>query len=405
MVNKANEIILYGAVAKNPDPPQALPRYILRLKRQIFELRDYFVLRAGKTSTLDYRNFDNPAAANIGDIAIAYAIRLLLRQHLADGVIECVNWGDNLYLASERATSTAPGPLFLFGGSGYIALAKDNALPSRLRADMDFLVNRRLRSIMLGIGVNCPGRDHLTPMAQELLPADESLLRVLLENTNGISVRDLFSQQLLQRYTSQTVHLTGDPALFTHPLSPDDDSRSKRTAGRLRIGINFSFHGPNSNSIIRKNLSAYISLLKEIQKRTDCELYYFVHYDAEMLLPRIFRRAGVSMKVVNASPDVLCEIYADLDAHIGSMLHSCILAFSAGTPAIALAYDTKHSGLFELMEMPEFCLSAIHFDSDLVLARLQSILDNPWPVRETIRRRRMDLEQRTHDFLARYLDE
>ncbi|MDO9448983.1 MAG: polysaccharide pyruvyl transferase family protein, partial [Rugosibacter sp.] len=96
---------------------------------------------------------------------------------------------------------------------------------------------------------------------------------------------------------------------------------------------------------------------------------------------------------------LLTREYAKLDLHIGGMLHSCILATSAGTPCLALAYDIKHQGFFDLMGLPENCLSAANFNPDALYARAMDLLANPAPVRSQIVVRRDQLEMETHAFL------
>jgi len=99
----------------------------------------------------------------------------------------------------------------------------------------------------------------------------------------------------------------------------------------------------------------------------------------------------------------LARGYAKLDLHIGGMLHSCILATSAGTPCIALAYDIKHQGFFDLIGLSEHCLSAFHFDPDQLYARALALLADPAPVRAQITARRDALQAATLDFLRHTL--
>jgi polysaccharide pyruvyl transferase WcaK-like protein len=85
------------------------------------------------------------------------------------------------------------------------------------------------------------------------------------------------------------------------------------------------------------------------------------------------------------------------------MLHSCILATSAGTPCLALAYDIKHQGFFDLMGLPQNCLSAADFDPEALFTRALDLLANPSPVRNHIAARRKVLETETRNFLAQQL--
>jgi hypothetical protein len=147
--------------------------------------------------------------------------------------------------------------------------------------------------------------------------------------------------------------------------------------------------------------------LLRLQKETGAKFQYFVHYATENILPKLLAQRGVHIKKVpegthragaGDTATLVCE-YAKLDLHIGGMLHSCILATSAGTPCIALAYDIKHQGFFDLMGLPENCLSAANFNPDVLYARAMTLLSNPAPVRGHIATRRDQLQMETHAFL------
>ena len=109
------------------------------------------------------------------------------------------------------------------------------------------------------------------------------------------------------------------------------------------------------------------------------------------------------MKVCAGDTVALAAEYGNLDLHIGGMLHSCILATSAGTPCLGLAYDIKHQGFFDLMGLSEHCLSAFHFDPDQLYVRALALLADPAPVRAQISARRDTLQAATLDFLRHTL--
>lgn len=52
----------------------------------------------------------------------------------------------------------------------------------------------------------------------------------------------------------------------------------------------------------------------------------------------------------------LMELFKECDVLIGTRLHSCILAMTAGTPAIAIYYEHKSKGIYKKLELNRFSL-------------------------------------------------
>ena len=105
------------------------------------------------------------------------------------------------------------------------------------------------------------------------------------------------------------------------------------------------------------------------------------------------------MEVIQGSPEALTRGYAGLDLHIGGMLHSCILAHSVDTPAIALAYDIKHRGFLELFGLERNCIPAADLTASALIERVRGILADPVPYQEAISTTRANFERITHDFI------
>lgn len=59
---------------------------------------------------------------------------------------------------------------------------------------------------------------------------------------------------------------------------------------------------------------------------------------------------------------------------VGTRLHSCILAMAQGTPAIALGYQPKSHGTYELLKLPELCFDVETFDVAQVAHRALEIV-------------------------------
>lgn len=399
--------ILYGAEAK---PRQTLPlaerlRYAAR--RKFHSYLDAARFRQGDLSRLDFRNYEGWDAINLGDVAISQATAALIKRALPEIGINPLNWGGLNRRPVKKGHRLKP--LLIFNGSGYFFLDSKGRLSPRIKDDLDYLIQQGLPVFFFGVGLNQPGQKDLTP-PDRFHPEDAETVARLLDYAQAVSVRDAATQAILAPLTSKPIYLTSDPALhFHHAMGIEAPENAARTLNNPAntppvIGVNFSFHGLNSTSLLKKNLEAYCSVLLKLQKDTGAEFRYFVHYKTEEVLPRLLAQRGIQVKKVCAGDTLtLARGYSELDLHIGGMLHSCILATSAGTPCIALAYDIKHQGFFDLMDMPENCLSAANFNPDILYARAMDLLANPAPMRARIAVRRKELETETLGFLRSQL--
>lgn len=387
--------ILYGALAKPPSRLGVAERLKRELKHALHLRRDFRGLKTGQLATLDYRNYGRHQSTNIGDQAISDVIALTLATLRPELSLTPVNWGD--YPALRQSLSASPGnDWLLVAGGGYVFLQTDGQLSDRLRRDLELCDKHQLKLALVGIGIN-----QQTDTTNNVLISerDASTLRDLLQRSSVISVRDAFTQQVLQGYTDKDVLLAGDPALHLASklaISTSDAPRDRTP----RIGLNLPFHGPTSTALLRQNLQAYGAALHKLQAQTNCRYFYFQHYDTEAVIPSFLRQLGVTVtRVPNDIPTML-QAYADLDLHIGGMLHSCIFAHSVDTPCIGLAYDVKHHGFFDLFGLTEHCMSAFHFNPDVLLRTVRQILDDQTELRTKIRRTRQDLQTVSDRFFA-----
>lgn len=412
--------ILYGAEARPRPPLSVVEQLRTAARRKLHAYRDVAHFRHGDLSHLDYRNYDGQDIINLGDVAIYQSTAALIQRALPEADILPMNWGElgQYSFKNEDRHKT----MLIFNGSGYFHVAADGRLAERIKDDLDTLRHHAIPAFFFGVGLNRPGQTDLDAPVS-LHPDDAALVTQLLDYAQATSVRDMATQSALAALTSKPVHLIGDPALhFVHAMGMQTASKAAAGLSTLStntptantppvIGVNFSFHGKNSNALLQKNLESYCAVLLRLQKETGAEFRYFVHYATENILPRLLAQRGVNIKNVPegtrragaGDTATLAREYAKLDLHIGGMLHSCILATSAGTPCIALAYDIKHQGFFDLMGLSENCLSAADFNPEALYSRAMDLLANPAPVRAHIAARRDQLESETLNFLSNQL--
>jgi polysaccharide pyruvyl transferase WcaK-like protein len=385
------EILAYGAAAQYDPPPSWWSRLRAELRIAYHAADDRIRWKLGDVSSLDYRNYQQASTINRGDQAIVDAVLAKLGERQGNLAFRRTNWQD----LGEVPPSSS---MVAICGGGYLFIDKKAQLAKRLVDDLDVFRSVTTPVVMFGVGVN-----QLLQSASCETPhmdaAAAKLLSALLERVDLISVRDWTTQHILQELTDKTVHMVADPALFLAP--PRAAARPQRDG--LRIGINFPFHGPTSTQHLRHNLARYVALLQRLRQAFECSFVYMVHFDTEKLVAQLLKDSGLPISVVEGSPAELVAAYGELDLHLGGMLHSCILSTSAGTPCIGLAYDVKHPSFFEVMELPNHCISAVDVDIEQIFDAVRVALDTLLPLREKILARRLVLERTFDDFVDQAL--
>jgi polysaccharide pyruvyl transferase WcaK-like protein len=309
--------------------------------------------RVGGTPALHFSTWQDADRCNRGDAAIRLASLDLLRQAFGpDTPLEAVGWDELAGLDPDAVSARAR--LFVLGGGGYVAIGPGGRLAPRLVRDLAWLRRLRCPVASFAPGVNralgeCDG--------EALDAAGRATLAELLGLLALSSARDAHSCRVLDLAAPGRPRLLADPALFlaaparpaAPPATPND--------GCLTVGLNLAFHDADVSRLLPARLRLVAAVARDLARQRPCRFVYFVHDQPERLIPRLLRQEGVAVRVVDAPPAQMLAEYQRLDLHVCQMLHSSILAFAAGVPAIALAYDVKNAGLFEMLGLAEFCLS------------------------------------------------
>ncbi|MEY4377200.1 MAG: hypothetical protein RJB26_1750 [Pseudomonadota bacterium] len=342
-------LVAYGAAAERP----TLPGITWRLRE--WARREYYARlalaqtrRHGHLPPLVYHDHSCDWFVNHGDVAIADT----LVNHVVprgEVPVERRNWrpGGSKGWLNEIST---PATIMVCGG-GYVFLDAAGKLSPRLASDLAEFRRAGAAFGLVGVGVN-----QLTETAHrrnlEPDPVDLDTLRGLFGEAAFASVRDVATQEYLRRATGLDIPLSGDPALFM--LDPDRQTAQRPShGGRLQVGLSLPFHGAVVDRHLNRCLPAIVAALRELQQRLNCDYHYFAHFDSERVLPRLLGQFGLRFTVHGGSVPALLQGYGQLDAHIGGMLHSCILATNHNVPLVGLAYDAKHAGLFNVLGLPE----------------------------------------------------
>jgi polysaccharide pyruvyl transferase WcaK-like protein len=385
-------VVIYGAATALP------PGFDLGTRRtpgrQLRLLRDLYMAKMGSARFLRYESYVSDRSVNMGDLAIADAVHGFVNELLGSQIrVTRVDWGQPL----------PDGHIdwLLVSGSGYLSLDERGQLPDRVIKDTETWQIRKIPYVFVGVGIN----QLLSSAGKELTIALESkqVLQRVLDRSCGVSVRDSATQQALVPLTHHPVALIGDPALHWAQMFTGQIEPLPRPSQKPQLGINFPMHGRDSARRLREQFPTYVSFLRQLQRRLDCDFQFISHFECSTVLPQLFSMQGLPMKVAYGPPPVLAQTYQLLDMHLGGKLHSCILASSFGVPNVGLAYDRKHFGFFELMGGAEHCLAAEPLPTEELMELLPAVLEDRQSIRERLLTRQESLKKLTMRFLAEAL--
>ena len=107
---------------------------------------------------------------------------------------------------------------------------------------------------------------------------------------------------------------------------------------------------------------------------------------AEHIIKMLPKKVGTNViyHTKDYLPQELCWLYGQMDAFIGTRLHSTIFAMSAGTPSLGLVYHgTKTQGIFENIGVPELVVKEpISYDE--LKDRFEYLWNNREKLKKTI---------------------
>ena len=318
-------------------------------------------------------NYNRVIYSNRGDIAIKLAIKELLLHSLNGYAVEFIEseWGHLDALTLESINQRAA--LFVIAGGGYWVFSQSRTLSPSFMADSPYLEQMRCPVVVLGSGVNfnLPSADAVLDscIGQEL---KDALLR-FDQQVSLFAVRGKSSLEFLRAVGLQKPQLLCDPAIFKQ-FERMPAHTTKDNAGSLAIGINFAFHGSFVEQLFKKNIAMYIAFLKVIAEKFSPRFYYFIHSDEEFLVAKILQSSGLKIEVVDVPANDLTGAYTQIDVLVCQMMHSNILSFAAGVPALNIAYDSKNFGFNELIGMQHYCVSACTVTLDQLVEKMTELI-------------------------------
>ncbi|MEK6734458.1 MAG: polysaccharide pyruvyl transferase family protein, partial [Pseudomonadota bacterium] len=222
---------------------------------------------------------------------------------------------------------------------------------------------------------------HVIIYAQSIGPLNKLFYRKIsshiFNKIDLIMLRDEQSQKILKSIgvTNKNIYVTADAAfaipLFEHKLM--QELRSENIAwgdgNNLKISISArKWDYYTSLNGHRKYIDSLAALADWLVEQRNAHIFFIstctsfgkYHHDDRLIAydivkqMRYYRRDKVKILFGEYLPQELSNIYKVMDLHIGTRMHSNILALLAGVPVVAIQYEFKTNELMKFIGLDKY---------------------------------------------------
>ena len=257
--------------------------------------------------------------------------------------------------------------------------------------------------------------------------------RLALKALDPISVRDPLALEVLQPLTRKTISVVPDPAFTLRAASADSARRLLEDSGvppgkrLVGVAVRRWFH-TDSNLIPhkyatrlglhrhrgRQMMTSFVDCTAKVLSRmvqdANAHIVFLPTYNVDHENDAAVCRA-VAEKLPQAShtmlqlddPALYKSLTGLLDVVLCGRMHPAILAASAGTPVVGMAYNQKFFGMFSLLGQRDRCLCMKEFVLQEQTERLTAILSETLADPDRFRPVTAGLERELHAFIARFV--
>lgn len=199
--------------------------------------------------------------------------------------------------------------------------------------------------------------------------ANTALVKWALSRANKVLARDVPSLDLCRDELGiENVELTADEAFLLEPIEQNPPPPGRSSAPLVGVTIlEWAFPNTSSPAKAREN---YVATMAEFVRQmradydADVRIIPFVLGEGrtqggdERITKELHARVGdPAVKMCRMTdPRHIKHMMKDLDAFVGSRMHSNILALGAGTPVMAIAYQPKTTGIMNMAGMSDYVL-------------------------------------------------
>lgn len=297
---------------------------------------------------------------NKGDVSIVLSVQDLLKDNFGKLKIIDLPIETLKYLDKEKIKKINSSDLLIIGGGGifyhYFTPFNKKVIEAI-----------KIPIIIFGVG-------YIREVGARRLK-DKEIKSIIQLNKKAslIGVRDYYTKNFLIKHglPKNKIYLIGDPAILLKEKKP----KNLKLSSRVKIGLNLNYSGWLGFGQWRQDiLKAYRETAEYFIKNHKAQIYYLVHHPDEA---NIYPELKIpNLKIINLEPAEQKYFYSQLDLVIGMMLHSCVMAFGAGTPEINVAYDIRNKSFAKFISCPELVISLPDLKSGKLLKTAKKVFKN-----------------------------
>ena len=221
---------------------------------------------------------------------------------------------------------------------------------------------------------------------------DRQVTMSLLRDVDHVLVREQVSERLLQAHDVKCT-LTPDIAFLGNYVgTPSVRARAMAESfgqARQNVGVtvlNWSWSADSradSEAAIQHYLMKIASAVETLPDDTNVWVFPQVtagHGDSDLPVSKRLEDLGSKrVRVLDARLPAsdLTWLYGQMDAFVGSRMHSCIFAITQGVPTIGLAYQPKTLGTYSLLGLSKLAVDIETFSEHWLADQLKDILSRP----------------------------
>lgn len=220
------------------------------------------------------------------------------------------------------------------------------------------------------------------------------LAKVLLESSAGIMVREPLSAEVLRncQINPKNLQLGGDTAWLLQNATMTTYPRQKKvifTVRKLapfeqRVGLTQDRY----NQAIAKLADKLIQHGCSVEFLSTCTGIDNYRNDDRMLALSIRdlckMKAVIAVEMAELNDLELMQRFSEAKLVIATRLHSAILAMNSGTPALALAYEHKTTGIMQALNLANWCFAVSAVCNSQLEEQALSILELEQPQYEKL---------------------
>ena len=307
----------------------------------------------------------------------------------------------------DRIKNYLDADLILSVGGGYL---NDNYPVAMIRWLFEFYFGKLLgkRVIIYASSVGPFNKSWLRPF-----------VRFVFNKLDLITLRDPKSKEALDsiRVNSSRIHVTADAAWSMEPISREEGFQLLKgevpdSSERLKVSVSvrrWEFYQGNSIKAHTEYVAAVSALVDHLVKNRSAEVFFlstctafggYRHDDRQVaykIIENIESLDGVKILSGEYLPEQLSAIYANMDLHIGTRMHSNILAMLSGTPVVAIQYEPKTKDMMDSFGLGDWVIDIEQINPERLIEMVDRGIEKRDSIKAQIAQKLPELKSKSKD--------